>query len=218
MATWLPPKAGQQPIVPRPTLQHVSGQKKLTTQIILDTDICVEVSNTLPRRRQLRGRRSTRERLGSASGRSLLACRRFVAPGRSRFHSRHQLATAGGCNLRASSCPLCLVHGIDHPDDRPALLRSILMVLVHHCRHNSSNIPPIRTHSQVTSHATRKEVFASHMGDRNVLGPSTPGNLQHPRRRLPKLGRRHPSPRGRACPHQLHSKTIGDPQLSHRST
>jgi hypothetical protein len=155
MARWLPLKAGQQPTVPRPTLQHVSGQKKLTAQIILDTDICAEVSNTL------RWQRSARERLGSASGCSLLACRRFAAPGRSRFHSRHQLATAGGHSLRASSRPLRLAHGVDHPDDRPALLRSILTVLVHHCRHNSSNIPSVRKHSQVTSHARRKEVFAS---------------------------------------------------------
>jgi hypothetical protein len=36
--------------------------------------------------------------------------------------------------------------------------------------------------------------------------------LQHSCRRLLELGRRHPSPEGCARPHQLHSKTIGDPQ------
>jgi hypothetical protein len=104
------------------------------------------------------------------------------------------------------------VHGICHPDDHPRLLRSVLTVLVHHCRHNSNNIPSVRKHPQVTSHARRKEVFPSGVRDRNVLGPSTPGNLQHPRRRLPELGRRHPSPEGCERSHQLHSKTIGDPQ------
>jgi hypothetical protein len=94
MARWLPPKAGQQPIVPRPTLQHASGQIYiyiLTNQIILDTDIRAEVSNTLPRRRQLRRRRSARGRLGSTSGCSLLARRCFAGSGRSRFRSRQRL-------------------------------------------------------------------------------------------------------------------------------
>jgi hypothetical protein len=193
-------------------------KKILTNQIILDTDIRAEVSNTLPGRRQLHGQRSAWERLGSASGCNLLARRRFAGSGHSRFRSRHRLATAGGCSLRAPPRPLRLAHGIDHPDNRPALLRSILTVLVHHYRHNSSNILSVRKHPQVTSHARRKEVFASRAGDQNVLGPSTPSNLQRPRRRLPELGRRHPSPEGRACPHQFHSKTIRDPQFPHRST
>jgi hypothetical protein len=46
MAKSLPPKAGQQPTVPHPTLQHIFGQKKLTNKIILDTDIRDEVSKT----------------------------------------------------------------------------------------------------------------------------------------------------------------------------
>jgi hypothetical protein len=138
--------------------------------------------------------------------------------GGSRFRSRHWLATAGGSSLRAPPRPLRLAHGICHPDDHPVLLRSVLTVLVHHCRHNNSNIPSVRKHPQVTSHARRKEVFASRARDRNVLGLPTPGNLQHPRRRLPELGRRHPSPEGCARPHQLHNKTIGDPQFPHRST
>jgi hypothetical protein len=50
------------------------------------------------------------------------------------------------------------------------------------------------------SHARRKEVFTSRTGDRNILGSSTPGNLQHSRRRLPELGRRHPSPRAAHVP------------------
>jgi hypothetical protein len=62
------------------------------------------------------------------------------------------------------------------------------------------------------SHTIRKYVFAGRAGDRNVPWPSTPSNLQHWRQRLPELGRRHPSPEGRTSPHQLHSKTIRDPQ------
>jgi hypothetical protein len=120
--------------------------------------------------------------------------------------------------VAAASPPRPLRPSLGQPDDRPALLRSFLTILVHHYRHNSSNIPPIRKHRQVTNHARYKKVFAGHTGDRNVLRPPTPGNLQHPRQRLPELGRRHPSPGGRACPHQLHSKTIGDPQSSHHST
>jgi hypothetical protein len=63
-----------------------------------------------------------------------------------------------------------------------------------------------------------KKVLASRAGDRNIPRPTTPGNPQHPSRRLPELGRRHPSPRGRACPHQLSSKTIGNPKSSHSCT
>jgi hypothetical protein len=55
-------------------------------------------------------------------------------------------------------------------------------------------------------------------GDRNVPWPSTPGNLQHSRRRFLELGRRHPPPRGRASSHQLHSKAIRGPQTPHCST
>jgi hypothetical protein len=218
LATWLPPKAGQQPIAPHPTLQHITGQrtskKKLTNKIILDTNVRAEVGNTSPWRRQLPSfRGSARGRLGSARGGSLRARRRLAGSGDSRFRSRHRFATAGGSSsLRAPPRPLRLAHRIYEPDDRRKLLRSVLTVLVHHCRHNSSNISSVRKHLQVMSHARRKEVFASRAGHQNILGPSTPSNLQHPRRRLPELGRRHPSPEGCARPHQLHSKTIGDPQ------
>jgi hypothetical protein len=217
MAKWLPPKAGQQPIVPHPTLEHISSQKKLT-KIILDTDIRTEVSNTSTRRRQLRGRwhlpslhGSARGRLGSARGCSLRARRCLAGPRGSRFRSRHRLATAGGSSLRAPPRPLRLARRVYHLDDGPTLLRSVLMVLVHHCRHNNSNIPSIRKHLQVACHAGRIEVFASRAGDRNILGLSTPGNLQHSRRSLPELERRHPSPKGCTCPHQIHSKTIRHP-------
>jgi hypothetical protein len=120
------------------------------------------------------------------------------------------------CQRQQPSCspaPFRLAHRIRDPDDRPTFLRSVLTVPLHHCRYNSSNIPSVRKNLQVTNHARRKEVFASRAGDRNILGPSTPGNLQHSRRRLLELGRRHPSPRGCARSHQLHSKTIGDPPV-----
>jgi hypothetical protein len=129
-----------------------------------------------------------------------------------RFRSRHRFATARGSSLRAPPRLLRLAHRIRDPDDRPAFLRSILTVPLHHCRYNNSNIPSVRKNLQVTSHARRKEVFASRAGDQNILEPSTPGNLQNSRRRLPEVGQRHPSPEGCASPHQLHSKTIGDPQ------
>jgi hypothetical protein len=139
-------------------------------------------------------------------------------PGGGRFRSRHQFATARGSNLHAPPRPLRLAHRIRDPDDRPTFLRSVLTVPLHHYRYNSSNIPSIRKNLQVTSHARRKEVFASRAGDLNILGPSTPCNLQHLRQRLLELGQRHPSPEGCARPHQLHSKTIGDPQSPHCST
>jgi hypothetical protein len=106
---------------------------------------------------------------------------------------------------------LRLTPRICDPDNRPALLRSVLTVLVHHCRHNSSNIPSVRENPQATSYTRRRHVFALRPGDRKILWPSTPGNLQHSRRRLPELERRHPSPGGRTCPHQLHNKIIRHP-------
>jgi hypothetical protein len=114
--------------------------------------------------------------------------------------------------------PLRLAKRIPDPHDRPTLLCSVLAILFHHCRHNSSNISSVRENPQATSHTRRRHVFALRPGDRNILRPSTPGNLQHSRRRLPELGRRHPSRGGRTCPHQLHSKTIRDPQSPHCST
>jgi hypothetical protein len=178
------------------------AQKKLTNKIDLDTDVRAEVANTSPRRRQLPSfRGSTRGRLGSARGDSLRARRRLAGSRRYRFRSRHRLATAGGGNLRAPPRPLRLTPRICDPDDRSALLRIVLTVLVHHCRHNNSNILSVRKHLQVTGHARRKEVFASRAGDQNILGPSTPGNLQHSCRRLAEFGRRHPSPGGCTRPH-----------------
>jgi hypothetical protein len=108
-----------------------------------------------------------------------------------------QSALACCCRRRQTSCPphpLGLAERIPDPNNRPALLSSVLTILLHHCRHNSSNIPSVRENLQVTSHVRCKYVFASRTGDRNILWPSTPGNLQHSRRRLPELGRRHPSP------------------------
>jgi hypothetical protein len=156
-------------------------------------------------------RRSARGRPASARGGSLRARRRLAGSGGSYFCRRHRLVTAGGSSLRAPPRPLRLTHRICYPDDGPALLRSVLTVLVHHCRHNNSNIPSVRKHLQVACHAGHIEVFASRAGDRNILGPSTPGNLQHSRRRLPELGRRHHSPEGYARPHQIHNKTIRHP-------
>jgi hypothetical protein len=101
---------------------------------------------------------------------------------------------------------------VPDPSDRPVLPRHVLTIPLHHYRYNNNNIPPIRKNLQLTSHTRRKYVFAGWAGDRNVPWPSTPGNLQHSRRRLSELGRIHPSPEGRASPHQLHNKTIRDPQ------
>jgi hypothetical protein len=108
---------------------------------------------------------------------------------------------------------LRLTPKICDPDNCPTLLRNVLMVLVHHCRHNSSNILSVRENPQATSYTRRRHVFALRPGDQNILWPSTPGNLQHSCRGLPELGRRHPSPGGRTCPHQLHSKIIRHPQF-----
>jgi hypothetical protein len=205
-------KGGTTTNYPSPDPVTYLWSKKLTNKIILDTDIHAEVSNTSPRRRQLLPlRRFAQGRPASARDGSLRACQRLARPGSSCLRRRLQLATAGGSSLRAPSRPLRLARRICHPDDGPALLRSVLTILVHHCLHNSSNIPSVRKHLQVACHARRIEVFSRRTGDRNILRPSTPGNLQHSRRRLPELGRRHPSPGGCACPHQIHSKTIGHP-------
>jgi hypothetical protein len=198
------------------TVKKTTGQQ-LTSEIIFHPNISAEIGNALPRRRQFSGLRgSGRGRLGSADAGCLHDIRHLAGPRAGRLRRQRRLATAGGGSLRGP--PRLLRPSLGQPDDRPALLRSFVTILIHHCLHNSSNIPSIRKHSQVTNHARCKKVFAGRAGDRNVLRPPTPGNLQHPRRRLPELGRRHPSPRGRACPHQLHSKTIGDPQPSRSST
>jgi hypothetical protein len=143
----------------------------------------------------------------------------FLGPGAAGFTVGAGLLLPGAAGFAPPPPnPLGLAERIPDPNDRPALLCSVLTILLHHCRHNSRNILSVRENLQVTSHTRRKYVFASRAGDRNILWPSTPGNLQHSRRRLQELGRRHPSPEGRACPHQLHSKTIRDPHSPHCST
>jgi hypothetical protein len=72
---------------------------------------------------------------------------------------------------------LHLTPRIGEPDNRPMLLRSVLMILIHHCRHNSSNIPSVRENPQATSYTRCRHVFALRPGDRKILWPSTPGNL-----------------------------------------
>jgi hypothetical protein len=90
--------------------------------------------------------------------------------------------------------PRPLRPGLREPDDRPTLQRSLLPILVHHCRHNNSNIPSVRENLQSTSYTRRRHAFTLCPGDRKILWPPTPGNLQHSRRRLPELVRRHPPP------------------------
>jgi hypothetical protein len=146
---------------------------------------------------------------GGGNSRAAFAASGTLLDTGGRFRRQRRLASTGGSSLCSSPRPLR--PGLMKPDDRLALLRSSLTILVHHYRHNSSNIPPVRKHSPITNHARCKKVFAGRVGDRNILRPPTPGNPQHPRRRLPELGRRHPSPRGRACPHQFPRKTIRNP-------
>jgi hypothetical protein len=197
-------------------LKKTSGYR-LTNEIIIHANIGGEVSNALARRRQFSGLRGCgRDGLGSTGGGRLHSLRHPAGPRGNRLRRQRRLAAAGGNSLRSPPRPLR--PSLRQPDDRLALLRSSLTILVHHCQHNSINIPSIRKHSPVTNHARCKKVFAGRAVDRNILRPPTPGNLQHPRRRLPELGRRHPSPVGRACPHQFPSKTIGNPQSSRSST
>jgi hypothetical protein len=196
-----------------------NSSQRLTNKIIFHTNVGGEVDDALARWQQLSGRlRSLRHpagrrgglhRLGTTGGSRLCSLRRPAGCRDGRLRRQRRLASAGGSSLR--SPPLPLRPGLMKPDDRLALLRSSLTILVHHCRHNSSDILPIRKHFPVTNHARCKKVFTGRAGDRNILRPLTPGNPQHPRRKLPELGRRRPSPRGRACPHQLPSKTIRNP-------
>jgi hypothetical protein len=197
---------------PDPATYHRSKKTLLTNEIVVHANIRAEVGNAFPRRRQLPNLRSFAQgRLGSAGDDCLRALRHPAGSGCGRFRSRRRLATAGGSSLRAPPRSLRLTPRIGEPDDRPALLRSILSILVYHCRHNSSNILSVRENPQATSYTRRRHVFALCPGDRKILWPPTPGNLQHSRRRLPELGRRHPSPGGRTCPTQLHSKIIRHP-------
>jgi hypothetical protein len=210
--SWLPPQARQQPFAPRLTLQRTTGQKKLTDEIVVHANICAEVGNAFPRRRQLPDLRGLAlGRLGSAGSNGLRTLRHLAGAGCGWFRGQRRLSTASGGSLRAPPRSLRFTPRIGEPDDRPALLRSILTILVHHCRHNSSNISSVRENLQSTSYTRRRHVFALCPGDRKILWPPTPGNLQHSRRRLPGFGRRHPSLGGRACPHQLHNKIIRHP-------
>jgi hypothetical protein len=191
----------------------------LTNEIVVHANIRAEVGNAFPRRRHLPNLRSfARGRLGSAGDDRLRALRHLAGSERGRFRSRRRLATAGGSSLRAPPRSLRLTPRIGKPDNRPTLLHSIMAILVHHCRHNSMNIPSVRENPQATSYTRRRHVFALCPGDRKIFWPPTPGNLQHSRRRLPELGRRHPSPGGCTCPHQLHSKIIRHPLSPHYST
>jgi hypothetical protein len=128
-------------------------KKKLTNETVVHTNIRVEVSNAFPRRRQLPDLRgSVRGRLGSADADRLRALRHLAGSRRGRLRSQHRLATTGDGSLCTPPRSLRFTPSVGEPDDLPALLHSILAIFVHHCRHNSSNIPSVRKHSQVTSH------------------------------------------------------------------
>jgi hypothetical protein len=173
-----------------------NSSQRLTNKIIVHTNVGGEVGDALARRRQpssrLRSlwhpaeRRGSLRRLGTTGGSRLHSLRRPAGCRDGRLRRQRRLASAGGSSLR--SPPLPLRPGLMKPDDRLALLRSSLTILVHHCRHNNSSIPPVRKHFSITNHARCKKVFAGRAGDRNILRPPTPGNPQHPRRRLPELG------------------------------
>jgi hypothetical protein len=205
-------------------IKKKQNKKKLTTKVVVHINISAEVGNTFARQRQrsgrlrcLRhsaGRRHHLRRLGASGARRCL--RRLARCRGARFRRQRRLASAGGRSLR--SPPLPLRPSFMQPHSRLAFLRRPLAILVHHCRHNSSDIPPVRKNSPLTNHARCKSVLVSRAGDRNIPRPTTPGNPQHPSRRLPELERRHPFPRGRARPHQLSSKTIRNPKSSHSST
>jgi hypothetical protein len=137
---------------PDPATHHRS-KKLLTNEIVVHANIRAKVGNVSARRRQLPDlRTSTRGRLGSAGDDSLRALRHLVGSGRGRFHSQRRLATTGGGSLRTPPRSLRFTPRVREPDDRPSLLRSILAILVHHRRHNSSNIPSIRENPQATSY------------------------------------------------------------------
>jgi hypothetical protein len=183
-----------------------SPLKKLTNEVIPHADVRVKVGNT--RRRHARRRRWPsllrglgRGQLARTRTSSPRTRRRLAGPGGGRLRSRWWFATARGTRLCASPRLLRIAEMVPDPSDCPTLPRRILTILLHHCRYNSSNIPSIRKNLQLMSHTRRKYVFTGRAGDRNVPWPSTPGKLQHSRRRLPELGRRQPSPEGRASTH-----------------
>jgi hypothetical protein len=155
--------------------------KKLTNKIISDTDVRVEVGNTCRRPAHSRRRRQpssfhgpARGWLARASTSSLRTGRRLAVPRGGRLRNQQWLITAQGGRLRGCLCLLYLAERIREPNDHSTLLSSVLVILLHHCRYNNNNIPPVRKNLQVASHARRKEVFASRAGDRNILRPSTP--------------------------------------------
>jgi hypothetical protein len=162
---------------PDPATYHRS-KKKLTDEIVVHANIRGEVGNAFPRRRQLPDLRSfTRGGLGSAGDDGLRALWHIARSGCGRFRGQRRLATAGGGSLHAPPRPLRFTSRIGEPDDRPTLLHSILAILVHHCRHNSSNIPSVRENPQSTSYTRCRHVFALCPGDRKILWPLTPSIL-----------------------------------------
>jgi hypothetical protein len=159
------------------------SSQRLTNKIVVHTNVGGEVGDALARRRQplgrlcgLRhpnGRRCSLRRLGTTGGSRSL--RRPAGCRDGRLRRQRRLASAGGSSLR--SPPLPLQPGFMKPDDRLALLCSSLAILVHHCRHNSSTIPPVRKHFPFTNHARCKKVFAGRAGDMNILRPPPPVTL-----------------------------------------
>jgi hypothetical protein len=134
---------------PDPAAYH-QFKKNLTNEIVIHANICAEVGHAFPQRRQFPDLRSSvRDRLGSAGAGCLHALRHLAGPRGGRLRRQRRLATAGDGSLRGPPRPLRPSFG--EPDDRPALLRNFLTILVHHCRHNSSNIPSVRKHYNRTT-------------------------------------------------------------------
>jgi hypothetical protein len=194
------------------------GGRRPPTEVIIHADVYVKVGTTgrrfvgaHRRRRPSLLRRLSRGRLARAGSGRPRTRRRLAGPEDGRLRCRRWFAAARGGGLRASSRSLHLAHRVPDPSDCPALPRRILTILVHHCRYNSSNIPTIRKNLQLTGHTRRRYVLAGRMGNRNVPWPSTPGNLQHSRRSLPELRRRHPSPRAAQVPINSTAKRLETP-------
>jgi hypothetical protein len=122
LTPWLPPQAGQQPFAPHLILQRTTGQKKkkkLTDEIVVHGNICAEVGNALPWRRQLPDLRGLAlGQLGSAGSNDLRTLRHLARAGCGRFRGQRRLATAGGGSLRAPPRSLRFTPRIGEPDDR----------------------------------------------------------------------------------------------------
>jgi hypothetical protein len=209
-----PRQAQQEQAGPRPTLQRVNRLKKtyiyiyrLTPKIIIHINLGAEVGNAFARQwqrpsrlRSLRHSAGRRHHLRQSGASGAHHCLRHLARCRgARLRRQRRFASAGGCSLRRS--PLPFRPGFVNPHSRLAFLRRPLAILVHHCPNNMTDISPVRKNSPPMNHTRCKTVLLSRAGDRNVSRPTTPGNPQHPSRRLPELGRRHPFPRGRTRPH-----------------